>query len=90
SPSAAPKEEEDKDKEASVSELLGCVVRSPYGWGVVVEDDADSPHLRLALDWRLRDGSRAQASILRRDILERAACAVGQCVGTAFGSGVLL
>lgn len=70
--------------------LVGCVVRTTYGWGIVTEDDPSSLQVRVALDWRLRDGRRARATVQRADVLERSFCAVGQCVETLFGSGVLV
>jgi hypothetical protein len=46
--------------------------------------------VKVALDWRLESRERAQSDIHRRDILEQSFCAVGQCVQTIFGSGVLI
>jgi len=71
--------------------LLGCVARTPLGWGVVTRDSAAESHVHVALDWRLRNGRRVSASVRRVDILERSFCAVGQCVEThILGAGVLL
>lgn len=70
--------------------LRGCHVCTPYGWGICIRDVPDATHVQVALDWRLRDGRRASCSVRRGDISARSFCAIGECVLTSFGTGVLL
>lgn len=70
--------------------LRGFFVETPYGWGICNGDEEALPHLQVALDWRIRDGRRVQCAVRRSDIKRTSFCAVGQCVQTTFGTGVLL
>lgn len=73
-----------------IHDVLGCVVRTHLGWGLVVEDEPEELDVRVALDGRLADGGKEPALVSRYDLLERSFCPVGTCVETMFGSGVLL
>jgi len=86
-PAGAPVEAEAPTGGAS---LRGCHLQTPYGWGICICDDSNSLHLRVALDWRLRDQKRAECAVRRSDIKGRSFCAAGECVLTTFGTGVLL
>eukprot|EP00929_Paragymnodinium_shiwhaense_P092463 TRINITY_DN52384_c0_g2_i1.p1 TRINITY_DN52384_c0_g2~~TRINITY_DN52384_c0_g2_i1.p1 ORF type:complete len:1001 (+),score=164.12 TRINITY_DN52384_c0_g2_i1:149-3151(+) len=70
--------------------FLGCVVQTTYGWGLVTEDEPSCLHVRVALDWKLRGGQRAEAIVCREHILDASFCPLGQCVQTMFGCGVLV
>ncbi|CAJ1459389.1 unnamed protein product [Effrenium voratum] len=65
----------------------GRLVETPYGWGVCVKEAENQ--LEVDLDWRLEHG-RAKCWT-RPDQLRRSSfCALGTCVQTSFGPGVLL
>lgn len=70
--------------------LLGCIVRTPSAWGLVVQDNALDSYVHVVLNWTLAIAERTDAIVWRGDILERSFCPIGQCVDTEFGSGVLL
>lgn len=77
--------------------LQGCYVKTPYGWGICAADEPDSLHLQVGLDWRIGGMSNGQAErtrvncwVRRADISHRSFCAVGDCVLTSFGAGVLI
>eukprot|EP00927_Polykrikos_kofoidii_P042543 TRINITY_DN36548_c0_g1_i1.p1 TRINITY_DN36548_c0_g1~~TRINITY_DN36548_c0_g1_i1.p1 ORF type:complete len:1139 (-),score=233.74 TRINITY_DN36548_c0_g1_i1:121-3513(-) len=78
------------EPEDSNEELRGCYVKTPYGWGICIADDPTELHLKVELDWRLLNRRRVPCSVRRADVSARSFCAVGQCVLTSFGTGVLL
>eukprot|EP00929_Paragymnodinium_shiwhaense_P118360 TRINITY_DN90290_c0_g1_i1.p1 TRINITY_DN90290_c0_g1~~TRINITY_DN90290_c0_g1_i1.p1 ORF type:complete len:1042 (+),score=266.94 TRINITY_DN90290_c0_g1_i1:124-3249(+) len=77
-------------KEHKLQGLHGCYVKTPFGWGICTADDPSSEHLKVDLDWQLRNARRASASVLRTSITDRSLCAAGHCVLTPYGTGVVL
>jgi len=56
----------------------------------VTDDVPGSQHVTVALDSKLRDGKRVPATVRRADVSEHSFCAVGQCVETRYGYGVVV
>lgn len=85
----------DKD---DTNSLRGYVVRTQYGWGIVIGGDTLSQILPdwkesmvpVALDWRLGDGKRVKCTVRKQDILDQSLHPLGSCVLTTFGTGVVL
>jgi hypothetical protein len=55
-----------------------------------MEDNSDEPHIRVGLEWELDSRRRKESDVPRANVLCQSFCAVGECVLTAFGTGVLL
>mmetsp|Transcript_35996 Transcript_35996/g.84368 ORF Transcript_35996/g.84368 Transcript_35996/m.84368 type:complete len:995 (+) Transcript_35996:107-3091(+) len=68
----------------------GCHVKTPYGWGICTRDEPQAGLLQVALNWRLCSRERVLCTVRRADVVAWSFCAVGECVATRYGTGVLL
>lgn len=71
---------------------IGCEVKTVWGWGVLQRVDADTSRLIVELDWSTTLSTKNQTLLYTcaTEIIACSFCAIGTCVLTKYGVGVLV